>query len=131
MDSYLDNMILHWCSFKKMEKYYADERIKIEEEIQLHLQSHNQWKSVGTLDLGLLKIRSTPRRKWNQSKLVQIKNENNLSGLQFPFIIEYKEMRLQTDYLADNDPTLWRKLQRALKIMPTKPYFVLAEKNTQ
>lgn len=129
MDKFLNNMISHWCSLKRMEKYYADERLKTEEVIQSHLQNHNQWKSVGTIDLDKLKIRMTPRRKWNQHKLIQIKNENDLSGLQFPFIVEYKEIRLRSDYLAENDPMLWDKLQRALRITPSKPYFVLTEKN--
>lgn len=52
MDSYLENMISHWYSIKRMEGYYIHERIRTEEAIQHHLQKHNHCKgsSIITFD---------------------------------------------------------------------------------
>jgi len=123
MDSYLSNMISHWHSLKNLEGYYNDERLKTEEAIQSHLRKHNLWKESGTMNFDNLKIRSALKRKWSQRHLAEIKAKHQLTATKFPFYIEYKELKGQSDYLEAKEPQVWEKLSPALLVYPTKPYF--------
>lgn len=128
MDHYLDNLISHWSSLKKIEAHYSDERVKTEQAIQNYMQEHDQWKEIGTMSLGAVKIRTQYRRKWNHEKLDQIKADHQLSEMQFPFAIEYKEIKAQSDYLSEREPEIWQMIAPALTLYPTKPYFFIPKK---
>ncbi len=56
MDSYLENMVSHWYSIKRMEGYYIHERIRTEEAIQHHLQKNNQWKGTDLITFDTFKL---------------------------------------------------------------------------
>lgn len=56
MDSYLENMISHWYSIKRMESYYIHERLRTEEAIQDHLKKHNHCKGSHLMTFDTFKI---------------------------------------------------------------------------
>ncbi len=128
MDNYLCNMVSHWGSLKKIEGHYNAERIKTEQAIQDYLHEHDQWKPIGTMNLGDLKIKTSLRRKWNQEKLLQIKGDYQLDSMQFPFAIEYKEIKSKSEHLETSSPELWQILEPALTVSASKPYFFSAKK---
>ncbi|MBS0289297.1 MAG: hypothetical protein JSS07_04570 [Proteobacteria bacterium] len=128
MDSYLENMISHWNSLKKLEGHYETERLKAEDAIQQHLQHNNLWKDKGTMSFENLKIRINYSRKWDQKYLAEVKTKHHLTATQFPFVTEYKELKTQSDYLEVKEPEIWQKISPALLIVPTKPYFFTPKK---
>ncbi len=111
-----------------MEGHYSDERVRTEQVIQEYLRNNDQWKDLGTMSLGALKIRTQYRRKWHQEKLAKLKGEYHFDSIQFPFSLEYKEIKSQSDYLAQNEPQVWNLLEPALELCPTKPYFFVSKK---
>lgn len=128
MDHYLENMLSHWKSLKKLEAHYSDERLKTEQIIQEYLQDNEQWKDAGTMSFGGVKIRTQYRRKWHHEQLAKIKDEYDLDSMQFPFAVEYKEIKSQSDYLAEREPHIWKLIEPALSLCTTKPYFFIPKK---
>lgn len=128
MDNYLSNLFSHWSSLKQLEAHYSEERLRTEQAIQEYLKDNNLWKDTGTMTFGDVKVRTQYRRKWNQEKLNQVKAEYDLGSMQFPFAIEYKEVKSQSDYLAEKEPETWSLIAPALIEYPTKPYFFIPKK---
>ena len=56
MDSYLENMISHWYSIKRMEGYYIHERLRTEEAIQEHIQKLKLTKGSHFITFDTFKI---------------------------------------------------------------------------
>lgn len=128
MDYYLENLLAHWSSTKKVESHYHDERLKTEQLIQEYLQSKAQWKDDGTMYLGDVKIRTQYRRKWNHDELSALKKELSLDVTLFPFLVEYKEVKSHSDYLAEKEPDIWEMIETASILCPAKPYFFIPKK---
>lgn len=128
MDDNLSKLISHWHTLKQFQDHYTAERLKLEKGIQRHLCEANKWNLNGTMSLGELKIRTALKRKWNNDRLTEIKESNQVAHNKFPFQIEYKEIKSHSEYLEKNEGQLWAVFRPALTVYPSKPYFFSAKK---
>ncbi|MFO1259079.1 MAG: hypothetical protein U1E78_11810 [Gammaproteobacteria bacterium] len=128
MNGHLTTLVSRWHSLKQLQDHYTAERLEVEKSIQRYLCEENKWKLSGTMTLGELKIRAVLKRKWNQDKLSRIRETHQLLPNQFPFQIEYKENKSQSEYLEEEESDIWQLLRPALTVYPSKPYFFSAKK---
>jgi len=120
----IDQLRAEWIAAKTAENEARNFRLKVEQEIIAALG--DELPDTGTTKTHGLKIVTGYNRKWDQAALQEMVNKGIPPKL-FPFKTEYKEIKRNSDYLANNEPEIWEYIARALTLTPKKPAISIIE----
>lgn len=115
----LKKLCEQWVQYKQDEKDANERRLAIENEILLMIG--NDLKLGSNRVEGLIKITAELDRKWDNEKLIVLRN--SIAEDYFPFKEKFSEKKKMSDEIEKNVPDLWAIISKALTISPKKPAF--------
>lgn len=118
----LEKLTDDWIKEKALEKRHNMQRLQVEESI---LKLVTLKKGANTIATGL-KITCNEKKKWDQVGLAKIYNDMT-DKKNFPFLFEATPVTAHLKVVQDTLPDLWKEIETALTIEPSKPSFSYKE----
>lgn len=116
----LKKLAEQWIQYKRDEQDANERRLAVESEILELLEPIGLRPGANKVE-GLIKITTGTTRKWDNEKLLVLRN--SIAEDYFPFKETFSENKKMSDDIEKSVPDLWAIISKALTISPRKPAF--------